>query len=354
MGNINFLEHQKVKLVAHEEKQSLEIGRSAIDAGLLKKFPDSSLAVFLYLLTHLKKDNYLKLDLNNITSNLACDLSEIKKSLDYMNDNDIIDIEKKNNKEFEIIINKENINENKKEKNILINRKTFNNFQDKKKYRKNIIKKKAPSINEIKKAIVSFLADDIDYRQFNKEIDKWLNDFSKEILQELIRRVNKWLEKQRGQENHNNAFYYLRGIIDDWYNKEIFDLDKLKYFDRLYRETKDLARVYGIKWRNINPTQLETFKSWLIDDFALSSSMVQYAIKEGVKRKRDGQPSLKYIEDNFIKPLKNNKIRSVREARKYFAKKKNYNRNHDSNQNKKNKNDKDDNIKKWDKFYWDL
>ncbi|MGM0437890.1 MAG: DnaD domain protein [Bacillota bacterium] len=351
MGNINFLKHQKIKLVTNEEKQSLEIGKSAVDAGLLKKFPDSSLAVFLYLLTHLKKDNYLEININNISSSLACDSSEIKKSLDYMNDNDIIDIEKKTNLEFEIIINAEKLNETKEEKNILINRKSFNNFKDKKIYRKKIINKEYPSLNELKKAIVSFLADDIDYRQFNEEIDQWLSDFSKEIIQELIRRVNKWLEKQRGQENHNNAFYYLRGIIDDWYNKEIFDLDKLKYFDRLYRETKDLAKVYGIKWRNINPTQLETFKSWLIDDFALSSSLVQYAIKEGVKRKRDGQPSLKYIEDNFIKPLKNNKIRSVREARKYFAKKKNYNRNQNSNQKKE---EKDDNINKWDKFYWDL
>ena len=349
MANINFLQQHKIKLVNDQENHSLEIGRSVVDAGLFKKFPGPTLAVFLYLLTHLKKENYLDLNLNKISSSLACDSSEIKKSLDYMNDNDIIDINKKTNIEFEIIINTQKLNENKNKKDILINRQTFNNFKDKKKFRMEIIKKDNPSLNELKKAIVSFLADDIDYRQFNKEINKWLNDFSKKIIQELIRRVNKWLEKQRSKENHNNAFYYLRGIIDDWYNKEIFDLDKLKYFDRLYRETKDLARVYGIKWRNINPTQLETFKSWLTDDFALSSSLVQYAIKEGVKRKRDGQPSLKYIEDNFIKPLKNNKIRSVREARRYFSK-----NNKKQNPNTQNRDKKDENIKKWDKFYWDL
>ena len=347
MGNINFLEEQKVKLVANEEKQSLEIGKSAVDAGLFKKFPGSSLAVFLYLLTHLKNENYLELNLNKISSSLACNPAEIKKSLDYMNDNDIIDIERKNKIEFEIVINKKKLNENKENQNILINRKTFNNFKDKKRYRIKIIKKENPSLNELKKAIVSFLADDIDYRQFNEEINNWLNDFSKEILQELIRRVNKWLEKQRGKENHNNAFYYLRGIIDDWYNKEIFNLDRLKYFDRLYRETKDLAKVYGIKWRNINPTQLETFKSWLIDDFALSSSLVQYAIKEGVKRKRDGQPSLKYIEDNFINPFKEHDIKNIQEAKQVL------NNNFSSEQEDPSQQEESP-ATSWETFEWDI
>ncbi len=351
MDNISLFQQQKVKLVSAQEKQSLEIGKSFVDSGLLKKLPGPSLSIYIYILTHLTKNNVLEININKICSLLPYELMQIKKSFDYMDKHDIIDIVKKNDLSYKIIP-KTNICENNKENDILINRKVFSNFEEKINYRKKIIKKENLSLNELKKAIVSFLADNIDYRQYNEVIDSWLNDFSKEILQELIRRVDKWLKKQKGKDKENKAFYYLRGIIDDWYQKKIYDIDRLKYFDRLYRETKDLARIYGIKWRNINPTQLETFRSWLLDDFALSSSLVQYAIKEAVRRKRDGQPSLNYIENNFIKKLKENKIRSVKEAKKYFSQNK-YNISKEKKDNKEKNNEKKK-SEKWDRFYWDL
>ncbi|MGM0410295.1 MAG: DnaD domain protein [Bacillota bacterium] len=353
MANISFSKKKKIVITKSEENQSLEIGKNAVDSGLLKKIPADSLSLYIYILTHLDENEQLKINLNNIKSFLPLSIAQINNSLDKLKNNDIISVEKISKLNKKITVNTNFLNNNEKKDDIFIHRKSFNNYKEKFNYREKIIKKDKVSLSELKKAIVTFLDDDIDYRQYNDEINNWLKDFSRELLQELIRRVNKWLKKQKGNRNQDKAFYYLRGIVDDWYKKEIYNLDKLKYFDRLYRETKDLAKIYGIKWKEINPTQLETLKSWLVDDFALSSSLVEYAIKAAVKRKRDGQPSLKYIEDNFIKKLKENKIRSVREAQRYFNKNK-YKKTNNKKDKEKKGNEKKDKVKSWDNFYWDL
>jgi len=90
---------------------------------------------------------------------------------------------------------------------------------------------------------------------------------------------------------------------------------------------------------------METFKNWISGKNGLSFSLAKFAIKEAIKRKKDGQPSLKYIEDNFINPWKKANIKNNEQARKYLNKKNILNK---TQQNKKKK------SAQWNDFSWNF
>lgn len=109
------------------------------------------------------------------------------------------------------------------------------------------------------------------------------------MVKELIRRVDKWLNKYNNPVD--KAFPYLTGIIDDWYQKGISSYQELQYFDNLYRETRELAELYGLsKWHNIKPVHMETFNRWLKEDYPLSVDVVKLAIQEAFQRKKTDNP----------------------------------------------------------------
>lgn len=352
---------RKIRICNQQEKQSLEIGRSIIDAGVLKLFNGVELAVLLYFLTHLGADNKLQTNPTIISSFLPQNqsLDSINQALNNLADRGIIKIspKRKGDYTYNIKVNLKNLLQisndiyiSRQETSVSIESTSniidlegsslFNNIE----LRQSVLANPNAGRDDLMTALKSFIPPGISRRDINDMLDNWFKDFQLPMIKELIRRVDKWLDK------HNNspekAFYYLAGIIDDWYSKEIFSYERLKHFDQLYRETKEIAQAYGLKeWQNINPTHQETFKSWLSDGYPLSLSVIKYAIGEAVRRKKDGRPSIKYIEDNFINPLKKNRVKSVDEARSCINKK-------SRNTNKKNKNKVLSSS--WDELYWDF
>ena len=346
MENIKLIEHKKIRICCDNEKQSVELGRESINHGFLKTLPGPALPVFLYLITHLDDNNFIKTNPAILAGFLALDREKIKEGLNILDNNNYIDLteKKEGNYTYKIKLNLNKIvgatyckNENAKQ-------------EDLREFRIKVLENKIKNLKEkdFQKALISFLPDGVEHSLIEEEIEHWLQDFDKQMIKELIRRVDKWINKNN--KNSKEGFYYLHGIVDDWYNKEIFDYDRLKYFDRMYRETNELARCYGLKnWYNVSESQMEIFYDWLNDENGINLSIAKFAVKEAFKRKSDGQPSLKYIEDNFIIPLKENDIKNIDQAKQVL--------NNDSIQKdtQKETNVEDSGQKSgWETFEWDI
>ncbi len=345
MENIKFIEHKKIRICCDKEKQSIELGRESIKHGFLKTLPGPSLPVFIYILTHIDTNQSIRTNPAIMAGFLALDREDIKKGLNILKKHGYINLnkEKKGNYTCEIKVNLNKI------VGTCFNNNENNSKENLDTYRTKVLKKNNLSENDYIKALISFLPDGIDHTLIEEEIEHWIKDFDKKMLKELIRRVDKWINKNN--KNKKEGFYYLHGIIDDWYNKKIFDYDRLKYFDRMYRETNELANCYGLKnWFNVSETQMEIFSEWLNENNGLSLSIAKYAIKEAFRRKSDGQPSLKYIEDNLIKPLKENDVKSIEQARKTL----NNNSTQKNEKNTKTKNKKSKDNTNWETFEWDI
>lgn len=346
MDSINIKNQKKIQLFTGNDKQTIEIGETAIKAGFLKQLPGSTLAIFLYLISQLNDKNYVLTNSTIISNYTSYNVNEIKEGLNYLNKHDIIKIkdEREGNYSYRIYIYLDELSLNKENSN----HKAVNNkqeFKNNRQLRKNTIEKQSVSNSELKKALSSFMQEGEKTVLIRNGIDQWLKDFEQHQIKELIRRVDKWLDRHKGEKE--KAFYYLQGIIDDWYEKEIFTYKRLQHFDKLYRETRELATSYGLKWQNINSSQMEILKNWLVGDQALSVSVAKFAIKEAIKRKSDGQPSLKYIEDNFIKPWQKAGIKNINEAKNHLSQtgKKNTKTHKTSTNKPKNK---------WEDFSWDF
>jgi len=345
LENIKLIEHKKIRICCDDEKQSIELGRESINNGFLKSLPGPSLPVFIYILTHLDNDNTIKTNPAIIAGFLALDRETTKKGLTILENNNYIKIDKNRTGNYS---HKITVNLNKIDNSCFINDNINNKNDNLISFREKVINEKEVKKTDIKKALLSFLPDNIDHSMLIEEIECWIDDFDKNILKELVRRTNKWIKKNN--KNKKEGFYYLHGIIDDWYNKEIFDYERLKHFDKMYRETNELAKCYGLKnWYNVTETQMEIFHDWLNKNEGINLSIAKYAIKEAFKRKSDGQPSLKYIEDNFIIPLKNNKVRNINQADQVLNTQKKENKN---NRTKKSKNSNENNS--WNTFEWDI
>ncbi|MFW5984929.1 MAG: DnaD domain protein [Halanaerobiaceae bacterium] len=346
MDKIDIYQQQTLKITSGKKSQSVELGADIIEAGFLHKFPGPTLAIFLYLITHFEGNNYfITTTIETICRNVPYEIKKVNEGLNLLQENDIIMINKLDdkNEELQIYINFEKVadlSEDKKPDNKTTNQKDNNSSAS---------STESGQRNEHnqQEILKSFIPEDLDNRAALKEIDKWQNDFDKKVIQELIRRVKKW------QKNNNHdtkqAYYYLKTIIEDWYDKEIFSYERLQHFDQLYRETKELAQTYGLNnWKNVNTVQMKTFKSWLTDDFSLSLEVAKLAIKEAIKRKKDGQPSLKYIEDNYIIPWKNAEIKTTQQAKNYLAENRNSNHRQSTQQNDKTE------TTSWDTFPWKI
>lgn len=341
MENIKLIEHKKIRICCEHEKQSIELGRESINQGFLKTLPGPSLPVFLYLITHLGNNNSIKTNPALMAGFLALDREQIKEGLKILNENGYITLteKKEGNYTYKIELNLDKIVgsfycENDQNQN-----------EDLKKYRQEVIKNNNLKEETYKKALISFLPAGVEPSLIEEEIGHWLNDFDKKMIKELIRRVDKWINKNN--KSSKEGFYYLHGIIDDWYNKEIFDYERLKYFDRMYRETNELAKCYGLKnWYNVSKSQMEIFYDWLNNDNGINLTVAKFAIKEAFKRKSNGQPSLKYIEDNFIIPLKENDIKNINEAKRVL--------NNDFFQEKEASQTEKSKETSWETFEWDI
>ncbi|MEJ6951714.1 DnaD domain protein [Natronospora cellulosivora (SeqCode)] len=393
--NIIVQNHKKLSIAtaSTDKLRSIEIADTAVDNGFLTQFPGASLAIFLYLITHINDNNLVQTNPTIISSYIAdsFQISDINKGLNYLSKNDIIEVSAKREGDYtySIRVKLENLNKNlfsniygktmaeqaasKESSNEVENRDlqrsasiSTNPYYDQRQVRTDILAIPDVSRAELFKAILTFIPSNENLELLENRINQWLEDFETKMIKELIRRVNKWLE------NHNNspdkAFYYLKGIVDDWYKKDIRTYKDLQYYDKLFRETREIANLYGLnEWHNVKPSHIETFHRWLEDGFPLSVELIKLAIKEAYKRKKDGQASLKYIEDNFILPWKEKKIRTSKQAMRFLNKSKfkdykkskknstnNFKRNIKKNSNEKISNEKIPNAANWDNISWDF
>ncbi|MFW5982006.1 MAG: DnaD domain protein [Halanaerobiaceae bacterium] len=391
-ANISVQKHNKISISAGPILSSIEIADSAISAGFLTQFPGASLAIFLYLVTHVDNNNFIKTNPTIISSYLADDfqITDINQGLNFLQKNAIIDIssEREGDYSYDIRLNLNNLNniindikfsnkdsshdeeenlsaekkQQARETNIQANNSSryFNNpYYDKTQIRIDVLAIPDVSRAELFKAILTFIPPEENIDLLENRINQWLEDFDVKMVKELIRRVNKWLEKYNNPAD--KGFHYLKGIVDDWYKKDIRKYEDLQYHDQIYRETREIASLYGLtEWHNIKPTHMKTFNKWLKGGFPLSVEIIKLAIQEAFRRKKDGQPSLQYIEDNFIMPWKEKKIRTSKQALRILNKSKSQSENkkqskdNQINSNRNDINKQRSNTDKWDNLNWDF
>ena len=305
-----------IDLSEAESRQLLTISDSLIEKGFLRQFSGKQTKVLLYLLTHLKDANEIEIELPLAAGALGIKIEAIKDSLNKLAAAGVINRQSAEEQNFfHCFLNLESIlakNEKAREPE--------ESSTAGKEVRKQLIKSNSASEGEIAAALISFLPPMNRNIHRREEIKSWLNDFEPKMLKELVRRVDKWLKRQGGGDHLQGAYAYLKAIIDNWYQEEITSYEKLQQQDKLHRETKELARAYGIRSFSSNTAQLKTFQSWLSGEQALSKELALAAIREAVRRKRDGQPSLKYVEDNFINPIKELGISSLADFRRWLQK----------------------------------
>jgi len=335
--------HKKTVVSTNKCNSSIEIGDCAIDQGFLLQFPGVTLALFLYLITHANGRHVIETNPTIISRYLpnSYSIADINEGLKYLEKHDIIEFSEKRDGDYtyQIKVNPARLGNNleTQEKSNSLEADSLNKaidmdldnnhsnsnpsnevgqdclYYDQPEIRKEILTISSPSRSQLFQAILTFVPPEENITILETTINQWLEDFDCKLIKELIRRVNKWLVKYDNPPDR--AFRYLNGIIDDWHKKEIKSYQDLKYFDKLFRETRELAQMYGLSdWHNVKPIHMKTFNRWLKEDFPLSTAVVKFAIKEAFRRKKDGQPSLKYIEDNFIKPWKKNKVRDCEQA----------------------------------------
>jgi len=304
-----------------ESRQTVTLSDTVLEKGLLRKVSGSETKVLLYLLTHRREENQSSIELPLAAAALGMNIDEIKETIQSLIQKSIISNEKE--KTSQIYSYQLQLNQ-------LVNNMAEENIDTEEEIsgtalRHQVIKSSAVSREEIAAALISFLPPQQRNIHRREEIKGWLEDFELKMLKELVRRVNKWLERQGGGDYLSGSFAYLRAIIESWYEEEITTYEKLQAQDKLHRETRELAQAYGINSFSSNTAQLKTFQSWITGSQALSKELALAAIREAVRRKRDGQPSLKYIEDNFVNPIKELGINNLGDFKRWLQKEMDHN-----------------------------
>ncbi len=312
--------------------QSVMLSKEAIDAGFLKELPDSLLSIYLYILTHIGADFSLTTTLEEISEFVPRSPIEIELALRMLENRGYIQLQEQTGVEKNYIITlatppKLSAKQNDfSDLNLTYDSKTTSttpsqNTDQTDKTISYILQQKAFSENDLVRAIgILIPAQKID-SGFRQEVDYWFNTFDKDVIKELIRRT----DEARQRDPDINCQAYMRKIANEWIAEQIFTKDDLSKSDKLYRETRSLIEEFGIEYqKQMTRTHWQTIHNWMNsadkDDFALSFEVVKYAIQEAIRRKSDGRPSLRYIENNYIKPLKEQKVKTMDEAQKFIKK----------------------------------
>ncbi|MCK4258907.1 MAG: DnaD domain protein [Halanaerobiales bacterium] len=308
--------------------QSVMLTKEAIDAGLLKELPDSLLSVYLYILTHVGADFSLTITPEKIAEfvpRTPIDIELTLKMLDNRGYIQLIEITEDQNNYSIILARPPKISEKTESSTSNLSQisQPIESAPKQVSNRENeaisyILQQKVFSEEDLVRAISQMIpAQNLNYG-FRQEVDYWFKTFEKEVVKELVRRT----DEARQKDSELNCQAYMRKIANDWIAEQIFTIESLKESDKLYRETRALIEEFGIEHKKqMTRTHWKTIYNWINaeskDDFALSASVARFAIQEAIRRKSDGRPSLKYIEDNYIKPLKKLKAKSVEEAKKF-------------------------------------
>lgn len=196
----------------------------------------------------------------------------------------------------------------------------FSELEQEERFLLELLSGRPVSEQELVKGLVMILAPHRLTYNLRSEIEGIMETFSHETIRELIRRVKKATDENQDMK----PLPYLRAIVRDWVNAGIHSLEDLQKADKLHRETYELALEFGLqRAREMTPQHKKTLLSWITKrdngDYGLSVDVAKLAIQEAIRRKRDGRPSLQYIENNFINPWKKARLSSVEEAREYLT-----------------------------------
>lgn len=311
---------------------SVEIGAGLIKSGFLTQFPGASLPIFMYLAATAAHEEGCTIHLQKLTDIMPGDVEDIERGLNYLEKRDIIKLNRKQHPRgclLEIDFHPDRLlpegssasfNTSSSEKPAPEGGGDPEQKKEQKEEQKtgNNSSFRSEREEEIARNILAFFPEEDE--ETAGKVAGWLQDFPPGLLEELLSRVDKWLEHPANP--RQRAHYYLQAIISDWYEKSIFSLSALKEYDRLYRDTRRLARKYGFSsYKQLNPVQLETLQGWLKGTRALPVEVASLAIEKAVKQKSDGRPSLEYIERNYIKPLKDAGARSTKQAERVLEEK---------------------------------
>ena len=308
---------KNIDLSERQSRQTVTIADTLLEKGLLRNYTGDECKILLYLFTHRRKENIAEIELPLAAAGLGIEMESLKESLNSLIDKKVLKTEASQNSKFLTYrLKLNNLITEVKEKTEIKNEAEVSAQE----LRRQVIQSKATSESEIAAALISFIPPENRNIHRREEIKGWLNDFELKMLKELIRRVDKWLQREGGGDFMVGSFSYLRKIVQSWYEEEITSYEKLQQQDKLYRETRELAKAYGINAFSSNTAQLKTFQSWLSGEQALSKELALAAIREAVRRKRDGQPSLKYVEDNFINPIKELNINNLADFKRWLQK----------------------------------
>ncbi len=306
-----------------QTKQSVELTKDIVQSGFLKNLPGSMLPVYLYILTHVEANFTLSITPEKMAELLPYTPLEIEMALTMLKRHKFIILEESDigysielaippgvsseslSSPSEIMTTVESEGSTVSRNSQLIDY---------------ILKQKAFSEEDLVRAISSMMpAQNLNYG-FRQEVDYWFKTFDKEVIKELIRRTDEaW---QRDPEMNCQA--YMRKIASEWIAEQIITFSDLESSDKIYRQVKSLLEEFGIeRQKEMTRTHWRTVYSWINsiseEDFALSVNVAKYAIQQAILRKSDGRPSLNYIEDNFIKPFKEKKIKTIEEAQTFLS-----------------------------------
>lgn len=314
--------------------QAVELTHEAVESGFLKDLPGAQLSVYLYLLTHIQHDFSLTTTPTVIASLVPYTPSVVESTLRLLSVQGFIRMQDHEDGRYTILLGRvpgspetaaveepaidlgqdfTPINPAEPEP---VNPSASRMADDAVNY---ILRQKAFSEEDLVRAITCMIPFQHLTPIFRQEVDHWFKTFDKEVIKELVRRTDE--ARQRDMELNCQA--YIRKVANEWIQEGILTLEELAASDKLYRETRSLIEEFGIdRQREVTRTHWETISRWLNSssesDFALSIEVARFAIQTAIMRKSDGRPSLGYIEDNFIKPLKENKTKTVEEAREFL------------------------------------
>lgn len=308
---------------------AVELTQDAVESGFLKDLPGAQLSVYLYLLTHIQPDFSLTTTPTVIASLVPYTPSQVESSLRLLSVQGFVKLEDHSDGSYTITLGRipgspevESADrsaidlEQEFTSGLSSEEPTSTLPNDAVSY---ILRQKAFSEEDLVRAITGMIPSQMLTPNFRQEVDYWFKTFDKEVIKELVRRTDE--ARQRDSELNYQA--YLRKVANEWIQEQIFTIEDLAASDKLYRETRSLIEEFGIdRQKEITRTHWETISRWLNsqseNDFALSMEVARFAVQSAIMRKSDGRPSLAYIEDNYIKPFKENKIKTVEEAREFL------------------------------------
>ncbi len=293
-----------------KEEKFVAISSTAMEKGLLCSLPDGGFLLFLLLFSRADNTHRGEISWSKLKKLLPWKEGKIEELLEDLKKENIVHLQK-TGKMLLYTLNLTPLFE--------LQEGELAGLEQEERFLSELLSGRPVSEQELVKGLVLILAPEKLTPFLRSEIEDIMGTFSPEIVRELIRRVKKAVDENPDL----RPLPYLRAIVKDWVNNEIFTYEDLQKADKLHRETYELALEFGLqRAKELTPYHKQTILSWITqkdeDDYALSADVARLAIQEAIKRKRDGRPSLDYIERNFIIPWKKAGISSREEAQEFL------------------------------------